>query len=206
MASKDYYAAFRGTHVASGALIVNTLGVRSDWGTEIETPDAGEVADAFHDWLSAKYIAALPSTIKLDSVAVREAYVVDPHTGEHAEGTVGTVSSGGDLPREMTRVLSVKSDVATRHSRGRMFMPVPQSASSLQTAELYAVTGTWYTKLGEFVSAILAGHDFNYGTASAFSAHASGRVISRKFAQSYDIKSILIRDKVHWLRSRSSSP
>lgn len=205
MAIQTVQAAFRG-HYSDGPLVVNTFCVRVDGDAGPEQPDPGEIAQGIVDWVGAEYIFALPTTITVDELAVRELYSNTPYVAAVSLNDTGQVAAGTAFPREMVRVLTFRTDVATRSGRGRQFLPTPQTAGSLSSAENYVTSGTWFSNLEAYRDKLLAGHDMAYGTGGLLEAHLSVRVHSRVKNTDYDVTSILIRQRAHWLRSRASAP
>jgi hypothetical protein len=205
VAITTWQAAFRG-HYSDGPLLVNTFCVRCDPGGETEQPDAGEIAQGVVDWVGESYIFAQPTSVTVDELAIRELYDNEPRVAAVSLNDTGQITVGTAFPREIVRVMTLRTDVATRRGRGRMFMATPQTAGSLSSAENFVVSGTWFTNLEAFRDDLLAGHDFDYGVGGLASAHLSCRVHSRVGNTDYDVTSILIRQKTHWLRSRSTAP
>lgn len=205
MAVSTWQAAFRG-HYSDGPLLVNTFCVKVDDGGALSHPDPGEIAQGVVDWVGESYIFAQPTSVTVDELAVRELYENEPRVAAVSLNDTGQVTVGSAFPREIVRVMTLRTDVATRSGRGRMFMATPQTAGALQSAENFVVSGTWFSNLEAFRDALLAGHDIDYGPLGAYEAHLSCRVHSRVRNTDYDVTSILIRQRCHWLRSRASAP
>jgi hypothetical protein len=147
----------------------------------------------------------LQSAYVFDVVASRELYTDTPSVGESAVGVAGTLGAGtGLLPRECCMVVTLRTAVATRSGRGRMFLPSPLYSSNLASQDAWATgTGGWYSAVGTFMDKLMAGVDVTHST---FGHHLSLRVHSRRHATSYDVTSYVRRLQPHWLRSRMTSP
>jgi|SRR5215467_660416 len=201
------YACSIRSHYSDGPLLVNTFCVRSDHSTGLGTDASpSETAAAINTWITDKFRFAYPNSVTLDELDVRELYVTNPQVVVVALTGNGGITVGSQLPREMVRVLTLKTDVGTRSGRGRMFMPTPQTTASLATPEQYVTSGTWFTNLQDLQSTLLAGHDFTHGLGGADTSHLSLRVHSRAKTEDYDVTAIVIRTAAKWLRSRSTTP
>lgn len=87
-----------------------------------------------------------------------------------------------------------------------MFLPSPMRDSALQHADQWATADSNWSSVTNFGNALLAGHNFTYGTLGAFTSHLSTRVHSRTHNTDYDVTGYTQRSRPHWLRSRSTSP
>lgn len=194
------------SHYSDGPLLVNTFCVHVDEPDLGGGPGPDDVAGAVDSWLTDKFRFAYPNSVTMDELTVTRLGTDTPDQGVRGLSGNGGITAGAQLPKEMVRVLTLKTDVATRSGRGRLFMPTPQTTASLATAEQYAVSGTWYANLQDLVAALLATHTIHFGVGGLQEADATLGVWSRRHLARYDVKSIVIRQGVHWLRSRSTSP
>ena len=200
---KTYAAAFHSTF--SSVLFVNSFAVRCD-GVLPGAPDlgAGTVADEVSTWLTTAYRAMLPAAYSVSDVSVRELYTSTPAQGVHAISAAGTLSgSSGNLPREVCLILSLKSAVATRSGRGRMFIPSPLNSGFLSSQDVWDTASAYWSAVNTFGNALLAGRTF---TSGVLDYHLSCRIHSRTRNEDYDLTSFVRRPQPHWLRSRATAP
>lgn len=203
--AKDYAVSIRG-HYNDGVSTVSTLcaHVEDDGpgGTDASLSAAG---GAIAGWLSDPYRACLPSVWTIDEIVSRELFDATP--GEHsvAIGAAGSLVASGAFraAKELCLILNMKSAVATRSGRGRMFFPSPLYDGYLGDQTNWLQSGNYWTKVGLFKDALLAGHDF---LSDLTDYHISARIFSRKLQETFDITSITRRPAYHWLRSRSTAP
>jgi len=206
VADKDWQIALKSHHVPSGALVINTFCVHDHSSVPLSDPlDAQTVADDVAAWITTLYKAVLQSAYTFDTVDSRELGTDTPAIGSSAVGAAGTLGAGtGLLPREVCMVVTLRTAVATRSGRGRMFIPSPLYSSNLASQDAWLTgTGGWYAAVGAFFDALVAGRDVTHGS---IDHHYSLRVYSRKRNASYDVTSYTRRLQPHWLRSRMSAP
>lgn len=203
--AKDYAVAIRG-HYNDGVTTVSTLCAH----VEVDGPDVSEASiseagNAIAGWLGDPYRHCLPGVWTLDEIVSRELFDSTPAEHSVSVGAAGDLTASGAYraAKELCVVLNVKSSVATRSGRGRMFFPSPLYDGYLGDQTNWLQSGNYWTKLGLFVDALLAGHDF---TASLIDYHVSMRIHSRKLNDTFDVTSITRRPAYHWLRSRSTAP
>lgn len=201
---RTYALAIR-SHLGA-TIIVNTLCVRHDPvlpgspDVDIETAAADVKA-----WLEATYKAILPVFYTIDAFALRDLYTDTPAEAEASSGLVGTlpVSGTSKCPVGASLLLSIKSGVATRSGRGRLFLPSPIYDGYMASSVGWLTSGTYWTNVTAFKTALLDGHDVTHG---GLDSHLSLRIHSRKRNEDYDATSITLREPYHYLRSRTTSP
>lgn len=204
---KTYLVAVKSTH-PSGAIFVNTACVRSD--PDGLTPDASieEVADGVWDWWDAYYPFCISSSMTISTLNIRELYEAAPAVYDKAIGVGGSAVSGTATPRELCRVLSLRTGIAGRRYRGRMFIPAPQSAGVLLSTngDLFDTSSSWWSAGNSFSNDLLSGHDKTHGPGGIYTTHLSLRVYSRVGDFDTDVTGIIKPQDVHYLRSRRSIP
>lgn len=202
--ANDWRVAFR-SHKGS-ELVVNTFCVHTAVvGIDTENASAGDVATAINTWLSAKYLDVLVADYTFDDITVTN--LPPPTTVEavHTVNSTGTLASGsGDLPQEVAMVVSLRSALANRRGRGRLFIPSPLHSSHLDAPDEWQAGDAYWANVGTLMDAMLAGHDFTAGLGGLVNFHASLRVWSRAGSASHDVTSYVRRKQPHWLRSRAS--
>lgn len=193
---------------SDGTSFVNTICVRDDPTTgALETPSPGEIVGNIDSWLTTKYRAMLAPGYTVQEVHIRELYSGTPREAISTVNGAGTgAAETANMPVEVCKVISWKTNVATRRGRGRIFVPSPVRASALNTADAWATADTYWSNATTFINALLAGDDYSYGTGGAFTSHQSLRVHSRAGNTDFDVTAGVQRVRPHWLRSRSTSP
>lgn len=164
-------------------------------------PSASQAADDISAWLTTKFRDCLRTIFTLEDLTVRELFTSTPAEATkaiNAAGTLGTLS--GFLPRQVCLLMTLRTAVATRSGRGRIFLPSPKQSSFLSDPD------EWSTSAGLWLAAVALGDQFLAGSTVAHSGldtHYSLRIYSRSKSATYDVTSYLLRKQPHWLRSRS---
>lgn len=164
-------------------------------------PSAADAADDISSWLTTKFRACLRTIFTLEDLTVRELFTSTPAEATKALGLAGTLGTlSGFLPRQIVLLMTLRTAVATRSGRGRMFLPSPKQSAHLNDPD------EWDTGSGLWLAATALGNEFLAGKTVAHSGldtHYSLRIHSRADSATYDVTSFLLRRQPHWLRSRS---
>jgi len=202
--AKVWQTVFRS--LSSSIEFINTVSVN----VEIIGPDVTEaspaaVASAVDDWLRTPYLGMLHPGYTLEDITVNELTTGADETSQVTVGVGGTLpSSTGHLPLEVCGILSLRTALATRSTRGRIFVPSPGESGQLAENDAWSTAAdTYYDAMKTFGDALLAGHDFTEGV---IDYHASTVIWSRKNSSKQDVTGYLARTRPHWLRSRSTAP
>lgn len=201
---REYRAALRSTD-SIGTEYVNTFAIKVEaTGPDLTEPTATQVADQVNTWLNTAYRACLHPGLTFQDVNVHQLFSGTPVAGLKVVGQVGQLGAlSGFVPREVCCVLSLKTAVATRSGRGRLFIPTPRYSDYLSGQDLFDPAGNYWIKIGLLGDALLAGRTF---TESSVEYHMSTRVHSRVRNVTYDVTGYQRRSQPHWLRSRASAP
>ena len=206
MADRHLTCAYR-SHDSAGVLYVNTFSLHETWGDIEPTPGMGDTANAIDSWLTSLYVHMLSVSYTVDTLAIRELNTALPKAHEKATGGAGSITSGsGPLPREVCQLVTLKSDVATRSGRGRMFIPSPLASSFLSANDAWNTAGVYWTAATAFFNALITPHTFAYGSGGIYNATLTAEIWSATHGQGYDVTSFVQRQAPHWLRSRSTAP
>jgi hypothetical protein len=122
-------------------------------------------------------------------------------------GSLG--ASDGQLPREVTMLVALRSNSTSRRQQGRLFLPPVYHSGYLTAGGLWLATSAQRTNTTTFFAALLAGHDTGIIHTGA---HFSTRIYSRQTHKeggsdkTHDVKRYVIRDRPHWLERRQTSP
>jgi hypothetical protein len=189
-----------------GVLAVNDISSK----VEVVGPDVTEaspqgVADAAWDWFGDEYLGLLQADWQVQELIAEELTSGADETAVHVVDDPGTLpASVGTLPVEVAGLLSVRTRLATRSTRGRMFLPSPMESGQLVAHDTWGTAGTSYgARCIAFGAKLLDGHDFSEGV---IDYHMSFGIWSRKNESFEDATSTVFRTQPHWLRSRSTAP
>lgn len=208
--AKDYLATFL-SHQSSGVQCANTICVHDD---ELGGPSSpSDRVDDVSTWLTTKYRALLPTSSVLDVLRlfqIPDTYGDDSVSVDKLIGSAGTLAGAdGVLPREVCLTLSLRSNHTSRRSQGRIEIPSPLNSGCLDSSANWKTDTAYWTNIGTFADALLAGHDLGILGADG---HLSTRVYSRRQHQegkdpkTVDVDSYTRRPRPRWLRRRVSIP
>lgn len=205
---RTYMTAVKSRHTASGALLVNTFCVRSDPGPLDPDSSISEAASSIWAWFEPKYKYCISSSCQIETLTVKELYETPAEVYDFPIAVGGSAVSGTATPRELCRILSLRTGLAGRRYRGRVFIPAPQNAGILLSSngDLFDTSSSWWTYGNQFADDLLSGDDYTYGPGGLYTAHLSLRVYSRVGGFDTDVTGILKPQDVHYLRSRHSVP
>lgn len=193
------------SHDASGTQYANTICVHNE-GT-LGGPDATsyqDIVDAASAWLTTAYRACLPDLLTVDALRLTGVGADHGKQAFHTVGLAGTSAPvDGKLPKEMARIISWKTNQATRSGRGHIAIPSPRESTVIGSDGLFVNTGAWHAALIAFADACLAGHDWSD---DGNGQHLSLRVWSRKLTESYDVTAYVLRQDPRWVESRQTAP
>lgn len=184
---------------------MNTFSVQSDGGgSGTAVPDADGLAAALGGTFNTLYRACIPSPYTVDLLTVRSLTSGLNREGSMNINAAGTLAAGsGTLPREVTMVLSLRTLMATRSGRGRMFFPSPLASSYLSAPDAWSTTTGYYTAVGAFGTALTATYTYAIG---GDSFQVTPGVWSRTSGVFNPLVTTIRRTQPHWLRSRATAP
>jgi hypothetical protein len=166
-----------------------------------------QTVEALHQWLTENYLDCLVHQYILDVLAIRELDTEDPHIAEKEIGVHGTMGTAAeDLPGECCLVLTLRTDVATRAARGRMFIPSPRASNALDGVNAWDTTSDYWQNVQQFAGQLISPWTFAYGSIDEWDATLTAEVWSRTHNVGHDVTSYVRRPSPHWLRSRSTAP
>ena len=208
--AKDYLLSLLSTDDI-GVQYANTICVHDD---ELAGPRPGdEILDDIDSWLSTKYTNCLPATVTLRVLRLFQipaVYKADSNVYTMDKNTAGALSVGtGTVPREATLTLSLRSSHTSPRTRGRISIPSPRNPSMLDGSSNWLTSGSYWTNVGTFADALLAGKDIGIG---GVDGHLSTRIYSRVAHQTgvgdktTDVDTYLRRPRPRWLRRRVTAP
>lgn len=168
--------------------------------------------------LKDKLKAILRTNFVLDSLVVRQ--VQDPlnPTDPKLEyirpiGEAGTLATGTASPHAATAIMRLKTDVASRRARGRMWMPPAMSQGTVNGDQWVTSPGGWWDKLKDFQT------EFQHTRQSDGGSHYGGGwtgfdsvIFSRKsrldghVVFTFNIRATQLDPSIRWLRSRVPRP
>jgi len=149
----------------------------------------------FYDGLQVSQVrAAADPTTPIEEVSI-------PHV------LIGTAAISRGLPTQITTVLRLKTGLASRRYRGRMFLPGPSYSGDL-TGQGINLTSTWATSVKAFADVLAGGFD---GAATPWTGDLSGWLISvysraadlaSEAPTAAEVSAYQMDPLVHWLDSR----
>lgn len=210
----DYLATYLSHDTDTGAQIANTICVHDDGSfTGVDPLGMSDVVNAIDSWLTTAYKALLGSHAIVDVLRLFRIPAVfgDPTTVfEKNINAAGTYPSpDGQLPRELACVLALKGGDTSRRHNGRLFLPTPRHSGIIASSGKFLASGTYWTSIGTFGSALLAGHDY---TSTFGGGHLSTRVYSRAQHKlgtgdkTKDVVSVVARTDPRWVERRQTTP
>lgn len=188
-----------------GVVYINTLAIKVDMiGPDMDEASPTEVCDGCDTWLSTYYRQCLRNSLTLQELQVMQLGVAEPLEGAKTIGSAGMLvdNTGDVLPDGACGILTLKTALATRSGRGRMFIPGPER-SAYVTQNVWNPALGYLDAIGALGGRILAGHDLTVGLNQW---HISARVWSRVLGESHDVTGYVVRNRIHWLRSRTTAP
>lgn len=208
--SKDYLVTFLSTG-GEGVQYANTISVHDD---ELGgTRDVSDVVDLVDTWLTSKYRAMLPTSTHLSVLRcfrIPDVYGDDSNVALKDINLAGTGNVGdGQMGREVTLTLTLRSQHTSRRKMGRLSIPSPEDSATLASSGAWDVGSNFYDKVGQFADALLAGHDVGIG---GVEGHLSTRIYSRKQHKegtgdkTTDVDTYKRQPRPRWLRRRVSIP
>jgi hypothetical protein len=202
-----YRASIRCSY-ADGGLVVPSLHYQTDVSLGGDEPDPSDVASGIWGVIGTAFRAATPSLVTIHDVVVSE-QVIKPAigaTGIHTVELAGSTTLSSEfLPRGIVPIINLHTEVASRSGRGYMTLAGP-GASGAISDKLF--TGSYLTSYQTL--AALLDNSFDLGTLSI--THVNPVVYSRKRhvdgldPHAFRVTSASVRSKIHYLRSRDTSP
>lgn len=193
------------SHDGIGTLYANTICIH--WQAAVAGPDES-FSNAVHEageWLEAKYLKLLPNDGVLDRIVLRGVGADAGSLAERAYGANSTIGGGdGKLPREVANILSFRTGHAGRSGMGHIALPSPRDSGALTSSGGWDTSTAYWTHVGDFGDALLAGHDWTPLTLPA--QHMSARVWSEKDVASYDMTAYIRRPAPRWIQRRQTVP
>lgn len=193
------------SHDGIGTLYANTICVH--WQAVGAGPDS-DFSNAVHEageWLVTDYLKLLPNDGVLDRIVLRGVGADAGQLAERAYGSSSTIGGGdGKLPREVANILSFRTAHAGRSGMGHIALPSPRDSGALTGSGGWDTATAYWTHVGDFGAALLAGHDWTNG--DGFNQHMSARVWSAKDGASYDMTAYIRRPAPRWIQRRQTVP
>jgi len=205
----DYLVTFRSTG-AIGEQYANTICVHDTADTIFGAQAILDMLDTVDTWLTAKYVAMLPSSVVLDELhgfRIPATYGDASEVAGKAIATGGTLGAGdGKMPRETSLILALRSESTSRRHQGRLYLPSPRDSALLGSTSDWLTSTVYWTRVATFGQALLDGKDYGIGQ------HLSTRIYSRRQHiegtgdKTKDVKTYIRRPRPHWLRRRVTAP
>ncbi len=204
----------------------DTSGLRCITGWHVIDGNGDPTIDNLHDLaesagsttLKDKFKAALRTNWILDSLVVRQ--VQDPQAPGNVKleyirpiGEAGTLATGTESPHAATAIMALKTDVASRRARGRMWMPPAMSQGTVSGDRWVTAAGGWWNKLQDFSAEYQ--HTLQSDGASHYGGGWTGfdSCIYSRAARAANAANFFFRVRAHqldprirWLRSRVPRP
>ena len=202
-----YRCAWRSTWF-DGVEVVNTFHVQTDVGFGGSEPDIADVADDLDDALRTKYKALIWDSSTLDDFTLTEE-LADGDSSIPAQHVISIAAAGTHnpsdetAPTEICALLQLRTAVASRSARGRMFLPPCVNA-------LYYVRDAWaaggqLTAITTFADELISTH--NVGSTDVNTViYSKTRRDRTEDPFTFKVTSWARDARPHWLRSRSSAP
>lgn len=199
-------AAFEAEHVADGTLITNVFHFEVD--TLSSPPNWDSIANDIGVWLGTLYTSILTTHERLVQIVVSdENYPGSTHgQGVSVSGVTGarTVADQGLSPG-LCAVASWKTSVAKRYARGRTFMPPALGTATCDPAGTWLTTNAYFTACQALVTALVAGHAAG-STSYVFEIFSKHQEALGLTPFSFPVKTGVLSQKQHFLRSRTTAP
>lgn len=195
-------------HVSDGTLLMPSLHYKED--VPAGGSPNGESTIASNVWahIGSAFLACLPTRDTVDSVEALEEVVAPAigGAGSHAVNSNGTLSGSGDsMPEGCVPVINLHTNTRSRSARGWLHMPSPHWSD-------YVSNNVWSGSGNTALQALCALLDDSIDEGGAFPCTLVPVVYSRTRAQraedpfAFNVTSATLNPRVHWLKSRMSTP
>lgn len=195
-------------HVNDGTLLMPSLHYKEDVPAGGSANDEATIAANVWAHIGSAFLACMPTRDTVDSVEALEE-VVPPAiggAGSHPVNQNGTLAGSGDsMPEGCVPVLNFHTNTRSRSARGWMHMPSPHWADGVSNN---VWSGSTLTALNALCDLL----DDSITESGTFPCTLVPVVYSRTRAQrsevpfSFDVSSVSLNPRVHWLKSRMSVP
>lgn len=200
------------TTMTSGQAVSNTFHISKGAGGSVPTlADLTNLAADIVTYFQTTYQATIATTDTFQSVTVRQV-TTDPATDPAAQAQqtvahVGTHTlSGSAAPESACAVLRIKTPLASRRSRGHLFLP-PGKVAADMAGDVWSAGSTYITNCNnlaaKFATGCLPTPTWTGSTLSAWTLCVYSKTAALA-AQPYVTlaNAAVVDPKVHWLRSR----
>lgn len=196
----------RGSYV-DGTLAVPSLHYQTDVPPGGDEPDPDDVATGVWGVIGTTYLAACRAFTVHQVVATEQVLPPDiPAQGLKSVEAGGTLAgSDSNLPYGLVPIVNLRTDVASRSSRGHIVLPGPVDSTSF-------TAGLWNTAHQTAYNALAAKLDDSFDLGTLFITHVNPVVYSRKRHKdgltpyTFRVSSASLNTTPHWLRSRMTKP
>jgi hypothetical protein len=205
--ARIYRITFLGTG-GNGELIQPSLHYQTDVPLGGDEPDPNDVAAAVWSHVATQYLNIQPSSSAVhDVVALEE--VLAPAigvAGSHHVGAVGTLTgAASSAPDGCTPVINLHTDTRSRSARGWMFAPPPVFSDKI-TGNVWSAT----MKSALDALAALLDDQLTLGTLIVTNlnpvVYSKTRRVRGEDPFTFRVQSASVNPRVHWLKSRMSTP
>lgn len=195
-------------HVNDGTLLMPSFHYKEDVPAGGSANDEATIATNVWTKIGSAFLACLPTRDTVDSIEALEEVVAPAigGAGSHTVNQAGTLSGSGDsCPEGNVPVLNFHTNTRSRSARGWTHMPSPHWSSMISNN---AWSGSALTAL----NALCALLDDTITEGGTFPCTLVPVVYSRTRAQraetpfAFDVTSVTLNPRVHWLKSRMTTP
>lgn len=195
-------------HVNDGTLLMPSLHYKEDVPAGGSANDEATIAANVWAHIGPAFLACIPTRDTVDSIEALEE-VVPPAiggAGTHTVNQTGTLSGTGDsMPEGNVPILNFHTNTRSRSARGWMHMPSPHWSD-------YVSGNVWGGAGLTALNALAALLDDSITEGGAFPCtlvpvvYSRTRAVRAETPFAFDVTSVTLNPRVHWLKSRMSVP
>jgi len=205
--SRVYKLTFKCAH-DDGTLSMPSVHYKEDVPAGGDNNDPSQLASVVWTHVGAQFKACFTSSTSVKEVLALEETVAPTIgvAGAHTVNEAGTLTGSGDsMPQGCVPLINIHSNTRSRSARGWFHMPSPRLADRVSA-------NVWDSTMLSILNSLCGVLDDSISEGGTFPptlvpvVYSRTRAVRAQDPFAFDVVSLSVNPKVHWLRSRMTSP